>query len=230
LGRAENAKKGWGERWVEVAGGYIYMFDVASSDHSPHQFDNVYYMRLDGQTLPAPHAYVEALFKKIRYPAIEGYLTPPIAYGEDNRDPTLHFHIVFRNQTPLINEENLYCRIFVTGGILVFDRPNEYGREMTQKNITDVVSYGNTIDAFFTVMADESSLKIADHTLSISIWFGGKYSPVRYCEYKFDLHPPLPLNLKNVMMLIVENEYLHERHEKKAEKETHEEFLSRIGR
>ena len=31
-------------------------------------------MRMDGQSRPAPHHYVEALFKQIKYPNLEGYI------------------------------------------------------------------------------------------------------------------------------------------------------------
>jgi len=34
---------------------YLYLFEVEESEYSPHQFRNIYYMRIDGQTRPAPH-------------------------------------------------------------------------------------------------------------------------------------------------------------------------------
>lgn len=53
---------------------YIYIFEIQKSSYSPHQFKNVYYARLDGQSQPAPHYLVEALFRKITYPNIQGYI------------------------------------------------------------------------------------------------------------------------------------------------------------
>jgi hypothetical protein len=60
---------------VEVeAGSYVYVIDVEQSIHKPHQFDNRYWVRLDGQTGTAPHYLIDALFKQIRYPNLGGYI------------------------------------------------------------------------------------------------------------------------------------------------------------
>jgi predicted HTH transcriptional regulator len=52
----------------------VCVFEVDESNYSPHQFDKSYVMRIDGQTKPAPHHYIEALFRRIKYPEVEGYL------------------------------------------------------------------------------------------------------------------------------------------------------------
>ena len=59
---------------IEHAGFYLYVFEILASNYSPHQYRNIYYARLDGQTKPAPHYLVDALFKKISYPNIEGFI------------------------------------------------------------------------------------------------------------------------------------------------------------
>ena len=51
---------------LEEGNNKICVFEVQQSEYAPHQFDSRYYMRLDGQSRPAPHHYIEALFKKIR--------------------------------------------------------------------------------------------------------------------------------------------------------------------
>jgi hypothetical protein len=133
------------------------------------------------------------------------------------------------NQTPLINEENLYCRIN-TNGLLFSSQTGVYGKEFTHTHIADVVAYGNDVFTTFNIILSPSDLQMANHIISVSLSFGGKYSPVRFCQYEFELVPPMPKDLKNKMTVIPENVYLHELHEKKAKKETKEELLSRIGR
>lgn len=60
---------------VEInTGEYVYVFDVEQSVHKPHQFDNRYWVRLDGQTNVAPHYLIDALFKQIRYANLGGYV------------------------------------------------------------------------------------------------------------------------------------------------------------
>ena len=48
--------------------GYILVFEIERSRYSPHQFDNTYFARIDGQTIKAPHYLIESLFRKITYP------------------------------------------------------------------------------------------------------------------------------------------------------------------
>lgn len=43
----------------------LYIFEVQESPYKPHQFENIYYVRLDAQTRPAPHFLVQALFRRI---------------------------------------------------------------------------------------------------------------------------------------------------------------------
>ena len=59
---------------LEKNGKYVYLVEIPQSEYAPHQYNNVYWMRLDGQTRAAPHHYIEALFKKITYPNLQGKL------------------------------------------------------------------------------------------------------------------------------------------------------------
>jgi hypothetical protein len=215
---------------IEISGGYIYLFDVAASDHAPHQFENVYYMRLDGQTLAAPHAYIEALFKKIRYPIIEGYLVLNYTRTSSTESILLHCMIFFRNQTPLINDENLYCRIYTSEGLLHTDDPISYAKEITLKNVTNVIAYGTMTEGYFTLDFTQADLMRADYTTQLTIWFGGRYSPLRTCQYKIKLDPTHTNRLEGAITTVMENIYVHELHEKEGWQETQEEFLKRIGR
>jgi predicted HTH transcriptional regulator len=63
---------------------YLYIFEIQPSNYKPHQYKNTYFARLDGQTKPAPHYLIEALFKQIKFPNIEGYLKFEKIYVYDN--------------------------------------------------------------------------------------------------------------------------------------------------
>ncbi len=53
---------------------YVYVFDIEESDFKPHQFNERYFIRLDGQSKPAPHYIVESLFKQVKFPDISGLI------------------------------------------------------------------------------------------------------------------------------------------------------------
>ncbi|GAB4039514.1 AlbA family DNA-binding domain-containing protein [Spirosoma jeollabukense] len=62
-------------RDIEIeAGKFVYLIDVPESEAKPHQFDNIYYMRLDGQTKIAPHYIIDALFKQVKIPSLKVFL------------------------------------------------------------------------------------------------------------------------------------------------------------
>ncbi|MEZ0484319.1 AlbA family DNA-binding domain-containing protein [Fibrella aquatica] len=59
-------------RSVEIEEGkYVYLFDVPESEVKPHQFDDRYFIRLDGQSKAAPHYVIDALFKQVKKPVLD---------------------------------------------------------------------------------------------------------------------------------------------------------------
>mgnify|MGYP000412346387 CR=1 FL=1 len=56
------------------SGKQLVLFEVKESMTKPHRYDSRYYLRLDGQTLIAPHHYLKALFNQIQIPKVECYV------------------------------------------------------------------------------------------------------------------------------------------------------------
>jgi len=197
---------------IEIADQFIYLFDIGQSDHAPHQFENVYYMRMDGQTVAAPHHYIEALFKKIRYPEIEAQLiilsyddgTPQLPIYDVN-DPSLQCLVFFSNQTPLINDESLYCKVHTSSGFVLQSGVKWPEHEVTHKRIAEIISYGNRIEFFFTITPSWTSSDKDDKVLTINLTFGGRYSPARFCEYKIDLNNPKVKDDQDRLTVVMEN-------------------------
>lgn len=87
-------------------GGWIYIFEVLKSEYSPHQLNGTYFLRLDGQTRPAPHQYVEALMKKARVAKLEMEFSflPVLRAGNF---ACLPFTITSQNVTKYINDKDI---------------------------------------------------------------------------------------------------------------------------
>lgn len=91
---------------ISSEGKSIIILEIDSSDYAPHQLSGIYFMRIDGQTKSAPHHYIEALFKKIKYPNIEAF--PKINQIEVKEGKyNMKFSVFFFNWSPLQNEEML---------------------------------------------------------------------------------------------------------------------------
>lgn len=99
--------------------GSIYVFQIHTSEHRPHQAEDKYYMRIGGEKRAAPHHYIEAMMKQIKYPRIAGQLNflslRFIKKGHNSSKWWLRVYldVIIENKSPFQNEESprfiLYC-------------------------------------------------------------------------------------------------------------------------
>jgi hypothetical protein len=184
----------------------IVLLEMGPSEYSPHQNANTYYMRIDGQTKPAPHHYIEALFKKITYPNIEAFLSITSVEIVHESKFKVAFNMFFFNWTPLQNEEKLSFRVITTG---VFEN-SKYpqlahlyameGHEYFKENVKDIFYFGEPIHESNTIFFDLTKISRYENKGRLNITFGGKLSPRKTCEYDFDFGN-LPLNYPNDIII-----------------------------
>jgi hypothetical protein len=215
--------------------GCVCVFEVDESNYSPHQFDKSYLMRIDGQSKPAPHHYIEALFKKIRYPNLEGFLklteVSPTAF---NGSP--HYRIVFSiyffNWSPLQNEENFSFRVICMPGW--FPQINyiaqDHGRngiEDRQENYREIFYFGEPLHNQYVLLINPITLN-DNLTVDIALSFGGRLSPSKSCLYQLNLANPNAFNNPaSIVSVITENELLKDGQDKKGV--TRESTLNSLG-
>ena len=100
--------------------GAVVSVDVAKSHYPPHQYDNAYYVRLDGETRKAPQAFVEALFLQRRGPNLECRVIAerirPVDSDDDNDrfDVRLRFEVVNNSRSIA---EYVACDLKVDPGV-----------------------------------------------------------------------------------------------------------------
>jgi len=181
---------------LNVDANNICIIEIDPSEYSPHQISNTYYMRIDGQTKPAPHHYIEALFKKIKFPNLEAYLKinkAEIFHQASGRSEYhVSFTVFFFNWTPLQNEEQLSFRILVTDGIFNNSRVPTLGRytleghEFYQENIKKVFHYGEPVYESDVIAFDPHKVERNQNKAKIIVSFGGRFSPRKNSEYTLD--------------------------------------------
>jgi hypothetical protein len=181
---------------IENNGSYIYIIEVNQSSYSPHQFRNTYYMRIDGQTRPAPHHFIEALFKKVTFPRLEGYIKIE-SFERDGRQERfiLRIQTLIFNKSKLQNEYNLYSRLIVNCGVFAnFQMNNDLGKiydldghELRQPNAKNIVYYNEPITNSESIIVTPQDLRRINNEGEIILIFGGKYSPLKVSKYKLTL-------------------------------------------
>jgi hypothetical protein len=171
----------------------IVVLEIDASEYSPHQNANTYYMRIDGQTKPAPHHYIEALFKKITYPNIEVFIKITKIEVFHGSKYKVDFRMFFFNWTPLQNEEKLSFRVISDGIFANSSNPQLShlyslgGHEYYKENVKDIFYFGEPIYESNIILFDPSKISQNGNKGKLNITFGGKFSPRKTCEYDLDL-------------------------------------------
>ncbi|GGD12153.1 ATP-binding protein [Hyunsoonleella pacifica] len=187
---------------IEQEGNYLYAFETQISNYSPHQFKNTYWTRLDGQTKPAPHYLVEALFKKISYPNIEGYINLDRFGYLPTGEAFLDISILMINFSELQNEYNLTYRLMCGPAIFAGSRNSQLAKYYTMeghmyvhKDLNDILHFGapdrNTQRLVFNMedLADNHNYK-----MDLILTFAGKKSPLKISDYKLDFSGTITAN------------------------------------
>jgi hypothetical protein len=173
----------------------VYVFEIKQSNYAPHQYKNTYWARLDGQTKPAPHYLIDALFKKIRYPNIEGFIKPEMI-SKDRSKFILDLSIYFFNFSPLQNEENVSFRLMCPQGTFIRNQDPNFshmyfsnGHELIFTNFIDVLHFGAPNWRDEKIVFDQIQLSEKfNNEVHLVLSFGGKYSPLKVSTYKMDFN------------------------------------------
>jgi hypothetical protein len=175
---------------------YLYVFEIPKSSFAPHQTENVYYMRLDGHTRPAPHHYIEALFKQITFPKLGVYLALRKLWHKEHLI-YLRVEIIIFNLSKLINEYNVNYRILVTNGTLIdLEHPHNLSKDAIymgnghikgQDNTKNVLYYGEPLSVDETISFRLEDLLQNNFTTHVEVMASGKTSPMINSSYDITL-------------------------------------------
>lgn len=220
----------------ENAGRFVYLIDVEQSWYSPHQFRNVYYMRIDGQTRPAPHHFIEALFRKVTFPKLEGYIKIDSVKTEGNKC-ILQLSYFIYNKSKLQNEHEIYSRLFVsTGKFANYGVGNSNyrfytleGHELSIPNAKSTLYYNEPIFETETILFSPNELNQANFECDVLLHFAGKQSPLMVSKYKLSLKNLYPENPNSLIINMDENIYSYE-HSDKIGKSEEEKMKLILGR
>lgn len=164
---------------------FLCVFEVNQSEYKPHQFNDVYYIRLDGQTRPAPHYLIEALFKQIKFPNIEGYLKIKSFHQMPRREfYTLTVEFLIFNFSALENEYDLNLRVITTKGNFL----SSSSGELRLTNLKNILYFGEPFKQTHPIRIHETEFNNDNFDLDITMLFGGRKSPMKISKYKLRLN------------------------------------------
>ena len=164
----------------DTANNSLFVIEVEKSIERPHQFDNLYYVRLDGQTRVAPHYLISALMKSTDFPVLRGHIRlKKIRYQDD------YFFLTFKkllyNTSFYNNDLHIRMRIIAIPGDILVNNVNH-----TSDFIQDfpIVSNGAPLMSNFVLRIPSDQI---GKRIDILFQFGGEKSPSKVSSYKYQL-------------------------------------------
>lgn len=161
-------------------GNHIVIIEVPKSIERPHQFDNKYFVRLDGQTRIAPHYLIKALIQSTDFPIIRGHIRlKEISVGRGKI--YLTFRKLLFNTSQFNNEKNLFMSIVAHPGNIYINRQligSRYDKDFS------ILSHGRPLMSEFIIELNSDELKVP---LNIMFQFGGEKSPSKTSIYKYNI-------------------------------------------
>lgn len=182
----------------------VCVFEIERDFHTAHQFKNTYYMRLDGQTRAAPHHYIEALMKQVKYPDLGGYLKIN-SFNQDRSNrflgPNMESYILnlsltIFNWSIVQNELNLNVSMacdkyafnnYTIGSPLAtgYSYANS-GHILLISDANNVLHYGFPFVYSQTIIISKPIIAQFSN-FEIILMFGGRYSPMKTSTFEIDL-------------------------------------------
>jgi len=155
----------------------IVIVEVHKSIERPHQFDNKYFIRLDGQTRIAPHYLIKALMESQDFPTIRGHLRLKTIQSDGN-NLIITFAKLLYNTSKFNNEKNAYYKLFCAPGSIYVNGANQ-GHELD----VDLSILSNVRPDYskFKIILPSSEI----NEFGIILQFGGEKSPAKMSKYKY---------------------------------------------
>lgn len=92
----------------------IYIFEIQESKSKPHQYNGNYYIRLDGQSRPAPHYLVDAMFNRVSFAELNSKAEFDLI--EENDKYILKINLIVANHSRFIISKKTNCTIICNMG------------------------------------------------------------------------------------------------------------------
>ncbi len=199
---------------LDKNGKFVYLVEIPQSEYAPHQYNNVYWMRLDGQTRAAPHHYIEALFKKITYPNLQGKLILDSVTTSESSYVQAKIKIEIANKSLFQNEHDIFIKLIAENSFIVSndfgkpvkDKGDKQGSEMIVEQAKSILYHLSPLRNYFSILMMKE--KDENKKFSFILIFGGKASPLKMSKYI--LKTGNELLKETTLQTEIENMYLHE--------------------
>ncbi|OOG73348.1 ATP-binding protein [Algoriphagus sp. A40] len=174
---------------VEFTEGFVAVFEIQKSVSKPHQTENIYQIRIDGQKKPAPHYLIEAMMKQITYPDMRGYIKVHSSqYKADGTTLEIIFSVLLVNFSEYQNEKNIRFALQIDGPM---DLVPGSSKDKISAKKTKFFKFENAVPR--TPVRQEFRIEgnfgmiSKNKEIKLTILFHGESCPPKVTVYQFDI-------------------------------------------
>lgn len=176
----------------------VFVIECQKSVYKPHQFDNLYFIRLDGQTRIAPHYLISAMMKSVDFPTLRGHVRLR-KIESDGNNLLLTFNRLLYNASPYINEINVRMRTVVYPGMIYVNG------KLENSSWIDTYPLLTNGAPFLTPFVIKVASSDIDKDVDILFQFGGEKSPSKASHFKYRFSAQLTLGeVKDEQVYLIE--------------------------
>jgi len=172
-------------------------------------------MRLDGQSRPAPHHYIEALFRKVTYPRLRGHIIINSCQLFAGNQYVIDVSCYIFNMSKLQNEHNIYLQLCTDIGSInyknISNNGEKYfleGNELRISEAMPILFYNNPLVE--KVSISYMPYKLINYESDLLLYFGGKQSPLMVSKYKLSFKDPYVRDPNSLITHKEENIYIYD--------------------
>lgn len=197
--------------------GHIYLIEVPQqSSQAPHQYKNQYFTVTNGYSHPAPHHYIESLFKQNTFPQLEGYLK-----FKNLRENGMHYcidlEVYIFNFSRTYNETEVSFSLNCEKGSFLKLKfgsdPRIYrmgGQHVIRSGVLDILYYGVPFSKELMLMVSPKDIINENFELDIILQFGGKRSPLKVSTYRISLAKLTISDGNQIIVTAKENQWAYQ--------------------
>jgi hypothetical protein len=169
-------------------GKWLYIIEVPKSIYPPHQFQNIYFMRMDGHSRAAPHHYIEALMKQVKIPDVVGFLDTQYQSLATRNHGVIPFVLSINNFSRYIVAFKISYTLILSYGDFFYKNEeitiNQQGRVDSDVFAVESLHYNKPFVKDFFIVLPELWQRKEELSLTL-IWYGDN-SPIKFSQYSYE--------------------------------------------
>lgn len=182
--------------------GFVYIIEVQESESKPHQYNGQYFIRLDGQSKPAPHYIVDSLFNQIKFADIEcDVIIKDYKFDYFSNHHNITLAVYYFNFSKNIIAKNVELHLYLESGVFENNKLQDI-----EPKCTSSLHFGVNPSTTLKILINDEKFKNEEKIITLQSTIRADNAEARISKFNIDLEKLKDsLNFKNSVETIINN-------------------------